>query len=535
MSRLFLYEEEAREKFLFGINQFSDAIKATLGPKGRNVLIPSAGGSGKDIITNDGATIAGSIDFSDRFENMGVQLVKTASARVNAQGGDGTTTCTVLSQFMLQKGIQNLAAGANPIEMRKGMKGAVQLCTAELKKAAKPVKSHGEIAQVASISAQDNQIGEMVAQAFDQLGPNGIISVEESMDMETTMTVKTGMQFDNGFINANFLSNPASQKEELVNPYILVTDKVLSNARDLLPLLENIRAAGRPLLIIAENIEGDVLPFLVINKQKKILNTIAVKAPTFGDDHQAVLEDIATVTGAKVISDVYGYQTLREVTIDMLGSAASVKVEKESTMITEGGGDKEEIRIRTENLRTLIQMAEEDTDKMKLGMRLSRMANGAAVIRAGGVTETEMKERRLRVDDACSAARAAMKDGIVPGGGTAYLTIYPAIEKYVNSLTGDQKTGAAIVLEALKLPAAQIAANAGMDGTVVVNKIMESPEGFGYDAENDVYCDMIENGIMDPARISILALRAAVSVAATVLTTEAAVAYTVLPFEEVDY
>ncbi len=352
--------------------------------------------------------------------------------------------------------------------------------------------------------------------------------------METSITIKTGMQFDKGFMNVNFLANPAGQKEELTNAYVLVTEKVINNAREILPLLEKVRASGRPLLIIAEEIEGDALPFLVINKQKKILPVMAVQAPTFGDNHEAILEDIAVVTGAKMLTSTYGYETLQNVTIDMLGSAATVQVDRDSTRITEGGGDPEELRVRVENLRTLIQMTKDEQEKARLNERLAKLANGAAIIHAGGVTEAEMKERRLRVDDACCAARAAMKDGIVPGGGTAYLSIYPYIKDFVESLSGDQKTGAAIVLEALKLPAAQIAENAGKDGSVIVSKIMEGPMGYGYDAEKDVFCQMIDSGIMDPARISILALRAAVSVASTLLTTEASVAYTVLPFEEVD-
>ena len=521
MSKEILYGEEARRSLKSGVDTLADAVKITLGPKGRNVVLDRKFGA--PLITNDGVTIAKEIDLGDKFENMGAQLIKEVSIKTNDVAGDGTTTA-VLAQAIIREGLKNIAAGANPMVLKKGIALATDKTVEELKKISKPIANKKAIADVASVSAGDEEIGSLIADAFEKVGKDGVITVNEGKGLKTELSVVEGMQFDRGYASPYMMTNTDKMEAELDSPVILVTDKKISNFQDIVPLLENIIKTGAKLMIIAEDIEGDALTNLVLNKLKGILNVVAVKAPGFGDRRKAMLEDIAILTGATLVSSDLGFE-LQNVTFDMLGRAKSVKVDKDKSIIVGGAGNPDEIAARVASIRKQIAETTSDYDREKLSERLAKLAGGVAVVNVGAATEVEMKERKLRIEDALAATRAAVEEGVIPGGGTALLSVAPTVYKFAETLDGDVKTGAVIVAKALEEPAKQIAVNAGIDGGVVISEIKKNGNpDFGYDALKDTYCNMVECGILDPTKVTRSALQNAASVAATLLTTEVLVA-----------
>ncbi|HIQ65635.1 MAG TPA: chaperonin GroEL [Candidatus Coproplasma stercoravium] len=521
MTKQIKYGDDARKALEKGVNVIADTVKITLGPKGRNVVLDKKFGA--PLITNDGVTIAKEIELEDPFENMGAQLVKEVSTKTNDVAGDGTTTAMLLAQAIIREGLKNLAAGANPIILKKGIAAAVDTAVNKIKSISKPVESKLAISQVASISAGDASVGELIANAMEIVGKDGVITVEEGKSMTTELSTVEGMQFDRGYASAYMVTNTEKMEAVLDNPYILITDKKISSLQEILPIIEPIAQQGARLLIIAEDVEGDALAALIVNKLKGVLNCVAVKAPGFGDRRKAMLEDIAILTGGTVVSSDLGYE-FKDVTPDMLGRAAQVKVDKDNTTIINGSGDKDAIKARVASIKAQIAETTSDYDKEKLQERLAKLAGGVAVISVGAATEVEMKEKKLRIEDALSATRAAVEEGIVPGGGTTLLSCIPDIKKLVDKLEGDEKTGAKIILRAVEEPVRQIAANAGLDGSVIVNNILGSKKAnYGFDALKDEYTDMVASGIIDPTKVTRSALQNAASVAATLLTTESIV------------
>ena len=522
MSKEFKYGEDARRSLEKGVDTLADAVKITLGPKGRNVVLDKKFGA--PLITNDGVTIAKEIELEDAFENMGAQLVKEVSVKTNDVAGDGTTTAALLAQAIIREGMKNIAAGANPMVLKKGIAKATEYTVEELKKISKPIESKTAIAQVASVSAGDEEIGTLISDAFEKVGKDGVITIDESKTMKTELDVVEGMQFDRGFASPYMMTNPDKMDAVLEEPLILITDKKISVFQDLLPVLEQVVKSGRSLFIIAEEVEGEALTALVVNKLKGAIKCVAVKAPGYGDRRKAMLEDIAILTGATVISSDLGYE-VKDATLNMLGSAKMVHVDKDNTTIVDGAGDPELIRQRVQAIQHQIAECTSDYDKEKLQERLAKLAGGVAVIRVGAATEVEMKERKLRIEDALAATRAAVEEGIVPGGGIALLSISNKVMKYANTFSGDEKTGAIIVAKSLAAPIKQIAANAGVDGGVIVDTVLRSKKAnFGYDALKNEFCDMVEQGILDPTKVTRSALQNAASVSATLLTTEVVVA-----------
>ena len=521
MAKEIKYGAEARAALEAGVDKLANTVRVTLGPKGRNVALDKSYGA--PLITNDGVTIAKEIELEDAFENMGAQLVKEVATKTNDVAGDGTTTATVLAQAMIGAGMSNLAAGANPIILRKGMQKATECAVDSIQKMSQKVNGKNHIARVAAISAASDEVGQMVADAMEKVSNDGVITIEESKTMKTELDLVEGMQFDRGYISAYMATDMDKMEAVLDNPYILITDKKISNIQEILPLLEQIVQSGAKLLIIAEDIEGEALTTLIVNKLRGTFNVVAVKAPGYGDRRKAMLEDIAILTGGQVISSELGLE-LKETTMDMLGRAKSVKVQKENTIIVDGEGDKAAIAARVAQIKKQIEETTSDFDKEKLQERLAKLAGGVAVIRVGAATETEMKEAKLRMEDALAATRAAVEEGIIAGGGSAYIHAAKDVEALANTLEGDEKTGAKIVLKALEAPLYYIAANAGLEGSVIINKVKESPIGFGFDALNETYVNMIDAGILDPAKVTRSALQNATSVASTLLTTESVVA-----------
>ena len=522
MSKLIKRGDEARKALEAGVNSLADTVKITLGPKGRNVVLDKKYGA--PLITNDGVTIAKEIELDDPFENMGAQLVKEVSTKTNDVAGDGTTTATLLAQAMIHEGLKNLAAGANPIVVKKGMAKAVEAAVAEVKKQAKTVDGSKDIARVGAVSSGDEEIGKLIADAMEKVSADGVITIEESKTADTYSEVVEGMQFDRGYITPYMATDMEKMEANLDDPYILITDKKISVIADILPILEQIVQSGKKLLIIAEDVEGEALSTLIVNRLRGTLNVVCVKAPGFGDRRKEMLQDIAILTGGTVISEEVGLE-LKEATLDQLGQARQVKVTKENTTIVNGAGSSEEIKARIGQIKSQIEVTTSDYDKEKLQERLAKLAGGVAVIKVGAATEVEMKEKKLRIEDALNATRAAVEEGIVAGGGTAYLNAIPAVEKLYAETEGDEKTGLQIVARALTAPVKQIAANAGIDGSVVLEKIRESGKvGYGFDAYNEVYCDMIPTGIVDPTKVTRSALENAASIASTLLTTESLVA-----------
>ena len=521
MAKEIKYGAEARAALEAGVNQLADTVRVTLGPKGRNVVLDKSYGA--PLITNDGVTIAKEIDLEDSFENMGAQLVKEVATKTNDVAGDGTTTATVLAQAMVNAGMKNLAAGANPIILRKGMKKATDCAVEAIAKMSSKVNGKEHIARVAAISAGDEEVGKLVADAMEKVSGDGVITIEESKTMMTELDLVEGMQFDRGYISAYMATDMDKMEAVLDNPYILITDKKISNIQEILPLLEQIVQSGAKLLIVAEDVEGEALTTLIVNKLRGTFNVVAVKAPGYGDRRKAMLEDIAILTGGQVISEELGLD-LKEATMAQLGRAKSVKVQKENTVIVDGEGDKEAIAARISQIKKQIEETTSDFDKEKLQERLAKLAGGVAVIRVGAATETEMKEAKLRLEDALAATRAAVEEGIICGGGSAYIHASKEVAKLADSLEGDEKTGAQIVLKALEAPLFHIAANAGLEGSVIINKVKESPVGTGFDALKEEYVDMVAAGILDPAKVTRSALQNATSVASTLLTTESVVA-----------
>ena len=521
MAKEIKYGAEARAALEAGVNQLADTVRVTLGPKGRNVVLDKSFGA--PLITNDGVTIAKEIELEDAFENMGAQLVKEVATKTNDVAGDGTTTATVLAQAMVNAGMKNLAAGANPIILRKGMKKATACAVETIGKMSQKVNGKEHIARVAAISAGDEAVGQLVADAMEKVSNNGVITIEESKTMQTELDLVEGMQFDRGYISAYMATDMDKMEAVLDNPYILITDKKISNIQEILPLLEQIVQSGAKLLIIAEDVEGEALTTLIVNKLRGTFNVVAVKAPGYGDRRKAMLEDIAILTGGTVISSELGYE-LKDTTMDMLGRAKSVKVQKENTVIVDGEGDKEALQSRIAQIKKQIEETTSDFDKEKLQERLAKLSGGVAVIRVGAATETEMKEAKLRLEDALAATRAAVEEGIICGGGSAYIHASKEVAKLAATLEGDEKTGAGIVLKALEAPLYHIAANAGLEGSVIINKVRESEVGVGFDALKEEYVDMVSAGILDPAKVTRSALQNATSVASTLLTTESVVA-----------
>ena len=521
MAKEIKYGAEARAALEAGVNKLADTVRVTLGPKGRNVVLDKSYGA--PLITNDGVTIAKEIELEDAFENMGAQLVKEVATKTNDVAGDGTTTATVLTQAMVQEGMKNLEAGANPIVLRRGMKKATDKAVEALKDMSQKVKGKEQIAKVAAISAGDEEVGNLVADAMEKVTNDGVITIEESKTMQTELDLVEGMQFDRGYLSAYMCTDMDKMEAVLDDPYILITDKKISNIQDILPLLEKIVQAGARLLIIAEDVEGEALTTLIVNKLRGTFNVVAVKAPGYGDRRKAMLEDIAILTGGQVISSDLGLE-LKDTTIDMLGRAKSVKVQKENTVIVDGAGDKDAIAGRVSQIRGQIDETTSEFDKEKLQERLAKMAGGVAVIRVGAATETEMKEAKLRMEDALNATRAAVEEGIIAGGGSAYIHASKKVAELVDTLEGDEKTGAKVILKALEAPLYYIAANAGLEGAVIINKVKESAPGTGFNAATEEYVDMVDNGILDPVKVTRSALQNATSVASTLLTTESAVA-----------
>ena len=521
MAKEIKYGVDARKALEAGVNQLADTVRVTLGPKGRNVVLDKSFGA--PLITNDGVTIAKEIELADPFENMGAQLVKEVATKTNDAAGDGTTTATVLAQAMINEGMKNLAAGANPIIMRKGMKKATDAAVEAIKGMKKDVKSQADIARVAAISSADEEVGQMVADAMEKVSKDGVITIEESKTMKTELDLVEGMQFDRGYVSAYMATDMEKMEAVLDDPYILITDKKISNIQEILPLLEKLVQSGSKLLIIAEDIEGEALTTLIVNKLRGTFTVVGVKAPGYGDRRKEMLKDIATLTGGTVISEELGLE-LKDTTMEQLGRAKSVKVQKETTIIVDGCGDKKAIADRVAQIKAQIEETTSEFDREKLQERLAKMAGGVAVIRVGAATEAEMKEAKMRMEDALSAAKAAVEEGIIAGGGSAYVHVAAEVQKVVDALEGDEKTGARIVLKALEAPLFHIAANAGLEGSVIINKVKESPVGVGFDAYNEKYVDMVEAGILDPAKVTRSALQNATSVASTLLTTESAVA-----------
>ncbi|NLP31434.1 MAG: chaperonin GroEL [Clostridiales bacterium] len=520
MAKEIKYSEEARSKLLSGVDQLADTVKITLGPKGRNVLLDKKFGS--PLITNDGVTIAREIELEDPFENMGAQLVKEVATKTNDVAGDGTTTATLLAQSIIREGFKNVAAGANPMLLKKGIQGAVDVAVEAIENIAIPVKGREEVAQVASISAGDEEIGDLIAEAMEKVGTDGVITVEESKSMGTTLEVVEGMQFDRGYLSPYMVTDTEKMEAVISDPYILITDKKISNIQEILPVLEQIVQQGKKLLIIAEDVEGEALATIVVNKLRGTFECVAVKAPGFGDRRKAMLEDIATLTGGKLISEELGYD-LKEATLDMLGTAGTVKVNKEFTVIVNGAGDPKEIDARIKQIKAQIEDTTSDFDREKLQERLAKLSGGVAVIQVGAATETELKEKKLRIEDALNATRAAVEEGIVSGGGVAFVNVIPEVAKHIDSLEGDVKTGATIIMRALEEPVRQIATNAGLEGSVVVSKVKTEEVGVGLNAATEEYVNMIKAGIVDPAKVTRSALQNAASVSSMLLTTEAGV------------
>ena len=521
MAKEIKYGAEARRALEEGVNKLADTVRVTIGPKGRNVVLDKSFGA--PLITNDGVTIAKEIELEDRFENMGAQLIKEVASKTNDVAGDGTTTATVLAQAMVHEGMKNLEAGANPIILRKGMKKATDVAVEAIAKMSSKVKDKDQIAKVAAISAGDAEVGQMVADAMEKVSNDGVITIEESKTMKTELDLVEGMQFDRGYVSAYMATDMDKMEANLDDPYILITDKKISNIQEILPLLEQIVQAGARLLIIAEDIEGEALTTLIVNKLRGTFNVVAVKAPGYGDRRKEMLKDIATLTGGQVISEELGME-LKDTTMDQLGRAKSVKVQKENTVIVDGMGDKNAIADRVAQIKAQIEETTSDFDREKLQERLAKLAGGVAVIRVGAATETEMKEAKLRMEDALNATRAAVEEGIISGGGSAYINASKAVAKAIEELEGDEKTGAKVVLKALEAPLFHISANAGLEGAVIINKVRESEVGTGFDALTEQYVDMVENGILDPAKVTRSALQNATSVASTLLTTESVVA-----------
>ena len=520
MAKEIFYGEDARRKLQAGVDQLANTVKITLGPKGRNVLINKTFGS--PLITNDGVTIAREIELEDAVENMGAQVVKEVASKTNDVAGDGTTTATLLAQIIIKEGFKNVAAGANPMELKKGIQGAVEVAVEEIGKIAQAVEKKEEIAQVASVSAADPAVGELIAEAMEKVGRDGVITVEESKSLGTTLDVVEGMQFDRGYLSAYMVSDTEKMVANIESPLILVTDKKVTNIQDLIPILEQVMKMGRKLLVIAEDVEGEALATLVVNKLRGVVDVVAVKAPGYGERRKAMLEDIAVLTGATVLSSDLGYE-LKEASLDMLGQAASVKVDKETTVIVGGAGDKTEVQARIGSIRKQIEESTSDFDREKLQERLAKLSGGVAVIKVGAATETELKEKKLRIEDALNATKAAVEEGIVSGGGVALVNTIPAVAAYVETLSGDVKTGAAIIRRALEEPVRQIAENAGQEGSVVVAEVKKSAVGVGYNAATEEYVNMIEAGIVDPAKVTRSALQNAASASAMLLTTEAGI------------
>ena len=521
MAKEIKYGAEARKALEAGVNQLANTVRVTLGPKGRNVVLAKSYGS--PLITNDGVTIAKDIELEDAFENMGAQIVKEVATKTNDVAGDGTTTATVLAQAMINEGMKNLAAGANPIVLRKGMKKACDKAVEAILDMSETISGKDQIARVASISAGDDEVGQMVADAMEKVSKDGVITIEESKSMKTELDLVEGMQFDRGYISAYMATDMEKMVAELDNPYILITDKKISNIQEILPLLEQIVQSGSKLLIIAEDIEGEALTTLIVNKLRGTFQVVAVKAPGYGDRRKEMLQDIAILTGGKVISEELGYE-LKDATLDDLGRAKSAKITKENTVIVDGMGAKEDIAGRVNVIKAQLEETTSEFDKEKLQERLAKLAGGVAVIRVGAATETEMKEAKLRMEDALNATRAAVEEGIISGGGSAYIHAAKKVAELVKDLEGDEKTGAKVVLKAMEAPLFHIAANAGLEGSVIINKIKESEVGVGFDAYNETYVNMIEAGIIDPVKVTRSALQNATSVASTMLTTESVVA-----------
>ncbi len=521
MAKQIKYGVEARKALEAGVNQLADTVRVTLGPKGRNVVLDKSFGA--PLITNDGVTIAKEIELADPFENMGAQLIKEVATKTNDVAGDGTTTATVLAQAMINEGMKNLAAGANPIVLRKGMKKATDAAVEAIAKMSQPISGRESIARVASISAADDEVGEMVADAMEKVSKDGVITIEESKTMKTELDLVEGMQFDRGYVSAYMCTDMDKMEANLDDPYILITDKKISNIQEILPVLEQIVQSGSKLLIVAEDIEGEALTTLIVNKLRGTFTVVGVKAPGYGDRRKEMLKDLAILTGGTVISEELGLE-LKDTTMEQLGRAKSVKVQKENTIIVDGCGNKDEIAARVAQIRAQIAETTSEFDKEKLQERLAKLAGGVAVIRVGAATETEMKEAKLRMEDALSAARAAVEEGIIAGGGSAYVHVTQEIKSVVDALEGDEKTGGKIILKALEAPLFHISANAGLEGSVIINKVKESPVGYGFDAYKEEYVDMIKAGILDPAKVTRSALQNATSVASTLLTTESVVA-----------
>ena len=520
MAKEIKYGVEARKALESGVNQLANTVRVTLGPKGRNVVLDKSFGA--PLITNDGVTIAKEIELEDAFENMGAQLVKEVATKTNDVAGDGTTTATVLAQAMINEGMKNLAAGANPIVLRKGMKKATDVAVKAIAAMSQPISGKAQIARVAAISAADDEVGELVADAMEKVSNDGVITIEESKTMKTELDLVEGMQFDRGYLSAYMCTDMDKMEANLDNPYILITDKKIANIQEILPLLEQIVQSGARLLIIAEDVEGEALTTLIVNKLRGTFNVVAVKAPGYGDRRKEMLKDIAVLTGGTVISEELGLD-LKETTLDQLGRAKSVKIQKENTIIVDGEGDKEEIAARVSQIRAQIEETTSEFDKEKLQERLAKLAGGVAVIRVGAATETEMKEAKLRMEDALNATRAAVEEGIIAGGGSAYIHASKEVAKLAETLEGDEKTGANIILKALEAPLFHIATNAGLEGAVIINKVRESEPGVGFDAYKEEYVDMVSEGILDPAKVTRSALQNANSVASTLLTTESVV------------
>ena len=520
MAKDIYFGEDARQKLQAGVDKLANTVKITLGPKGRNVLIDKSFGS--PLITNDGVTIAKEIDLEDKVEDMGAQLVREVATKTNDVAGDGTTTATLLTQIIVREGFKNLAAGANPMELKRGINGAVEVAVDEIKKIAKNVDSKDKIAQVASVSADDEKVGELIADAMEKVGTDGVITVEESKSTGTVLEVVEGMQFDRGYLSAYMVNDTEKMEASIENPYILLTDKKINNIQDLLPLLEQVVKSGRKLFIIAEDIEGEALATLVVNKLRGTIDVVAVKAPGFGDRRKAMMEDIAVLTGGTVISEEVGYD-LKEATLDLLGEAATVKVNKDKTVIVGGHGESGEIENRIVSIKRQIEESDSEFDKEKLQERLAKLSGGVAVIKVGAATETELKEKKLRIEDALNATKAAVEEGIVSGGGVALISVLPAVADYSEKQEGDRKTGARIILRALEEPVRQIAENAGFEGSVVVAEVKSRDKGIGFNAASEEYVDMIKEGIVDPAKVTRSAIQNAASVSSMLLTTEATV------------
>ncbi|MEB3028612.1 chaperonin GroEL [Parvimonas micra] len=521
MAKEIKFNEEARKGMEAGINKLSNTVKVTLGPKGRNVVLDKKFGS--PLITNDGVTIAREIELEDPYENMGAQLVKEVATKTNDVAGDGTTTATLLAQAIIREGLKNVAAGANPMIIQKGIKKAVEKAVEGIKEFSKPVETKESIAQVASISAADEEVGKLISDAMEKVGKDGVITVEESRSMGTTLEVVEGMQFDRGYVSPYMVTNTEKMEAELEDPYILITDKKITNIQEVLPVLEQIVQQGKPLLIIADDVEGEAMATLVVNKLRGTFNCVAVKAPAFGDRRKDMLQDIAILTGGTVISEDLGYE-LKETSIEMLGKAKRVTVGKELTVIVNGAGEQSAIEERVALIRNQIEISDSEYDRDKLQERLAKLAGGVAVIQVGAATETELKERKLRIEDALAATRAAVEEGIVPGGGTVLLNVIPKVKALLEETNGDERTGVNIIVKALEEPVRQIAINAGLEGSVIVENVKNAEVGIGFDALSEKYVNMLESGIVDPTKVTRSALQNASSVASMVLTTEAAVA-----------